>query len=277
MRVLGVDPGLTRCGLGWSRAERDAPGCWRSASRTPDRCPRERLVYLESQLDTWLDRFTPRCRRVERVFADVNVASVMTTAHATAIALLAAARATSPSRSTRRPRSKRPSPAVAGRHKAQVTTMVMRIPARRTPRPADAADALALAICHVWRGEAQAADAAVRASPSGGWRDDRQTGARSSTWAWTGRWSRSGSGSVRPHDTGHRRVPWGGATPSWRRARRARGQPDLYGFAGAATSATCSRRCRRSAVSAPGSPLAMLSVLPPADLRRAVAGTTSRR
>lgn len=134
--------------------------------RTPtDAAAGERLVYLESQLDTWLDRFTPDVVAVERVFADVNVASVMTTAHATAIALLAAARRDVPV-AFHTPTEVKAAVTGSGRaHKAQVTTMVMRIlKLAEPPRPADAADALALAICHVWRGEAQAGiDAAVRA------------------------------------------------------------------------------------------------------------------
>jgi crossover junction endodeoxyribonuclease RuvC len=77
--------------------------------RTPsDGDPGERLLYLEDQLAQWLDRFSPDVVAVERVFADVNVASVMTTAHATAIALLVAANAAYRSPSTPRPRSRPP-------------------------------------------------------------------------------------------------------------------------------------------------------------------------
>ncbi|HET9021313.1 MAG TPA: crossover junction endodeoxyribonuclease RuvC, partial [Ornithinibacter sp.] len=92
MRVLGVDPGLTRCGLGVvdgraGRATMVAVGVVRTPS---DGHPGQRLVYLERELDGWLARFEPEVVAVERVFADVNVASVMTTAHATAVALLTA-------------------------------------------------------------------------------------------------------------------------------------------------------------------------------------------
>ena len=167
MRVLGVDPGLTRCGLGVVEGERGRARMLAvGVVRTPtDAAAGERLVYLESQLDTWLDRFTPDVVAVERVFADVNVASVMTTAHASAIALLAAARRDVPV-AFHTPTEVKAAVTGSGRaHKAQVTTMVMRIlKLAEPPRPADAADALALAICHVWRGEAQAGiDAAVRA------------------------------------------------------------------------------------------------------------------
>ena len=94
MRVLGVDPGLTRCGLGVvdgrpGRASLVAVGVVRTPS---DAEPGERLVFLESELDRWMERFTPEVVAIERVFADVNVQSVMTTAHATAIALLTASK-----------------------------------------------------------------------------------------------------------------------------------------------------------------------------------------
>ena len=90
MRVLGIDPGLTRCGLGVvdgraGRASMVAVG----VVRTPaDAEPSQRLIFLETELGAWMDRFAPEAVAVERVFADSNVTSVMTTAHATAIALL---------------------------------------------------------------------------------------------------------------------------------------------------------------------------------------------
>ncbi len=92
MRVLGVDPGLTRCGLGVvdgrpGKAAMVAVGVVRTPS---DGDPGERLVYLERELDTWLGRYEPDVVAVERVFADTNITTVMTTAHATAVALLTA-------------------------------------------------------------------------------------------------------------------------------------------------------------------------------------------
>lgn len=158
MRVLGVDPGLTRCGLGVvdgrpGRATMVAVGVVRTPS---DGSAGERLVYLEQQLGGWLDRFEPDVVAVERVFADVNVASVMTTAHATAIALLTAAKRGIPVH-FHTPTEVKAAVTGSGRaEKAQVTTMVTRILSlSQAPRPADAADALALAICHLWRGAAE--------------------------------------------------------------------------------------------------------------------------
>ena len=92
---------------------------------------------------------------VERVFADVNVASVMTTAHATAVALLTATKRGIPV-VFHTPTEVKAAVTGSGRaDKAQVTAMVTRILGLEVaPKPADAADALALAICHAWRGAA---------------------------------------------------------------------------------------------------------------------------
>ncbi|HET7762175.1 MAG TPA: crossover junction endodeoxyribonuclease RuvC [Phycicoccus sp.] len=164
MRVLGVDPGLTRCGLGVvdgrpGRAAMVAVGVVRTPSGAD---PGERLVYLEGEVDGWLERFSPDVVAVERVFADVNVASVMTTAHATAVALLTATKRGIPV-VFHTPTEVKAAVTGSGRaDKRQVTTMVTRILGLETaPRPADAADALALAICHAWRGAPSARLAAL--------------------------------------------------------------------------------------------------------------------
>jgi crossover junction endodeoxyribonuclease RuvC len=166
VRVLGVDPGLTRCGLGVvdgrpGRAAMVAVGVVRTPSHGD---PGERLVFLERELDGWLARFEPDVVAVERVFADANVSSVMTTAHATAVALLAATKRGIPV-VFHTPTEVKAAVTGSGRaEKAQVTAMVTRILGLDVaPRPADAADALALAICHAWRGASAARLAALAA------------------------------------------------------------------------------------------------------------------
>jgi crossover junction endodeoxyribonuclease RuvC len=166
VRVLGVDPGLTRCGLG---VVDGAPG--RSMTlvavdvvRTPtDAGIGERLLLLEQAFVEWLERFRPDAVAVERVFSQHNVRTVMGTAQASAVAIVAAARAGLPV-ALHTPSEMKAAVTGNGRaDKAQVGAMVTRI-LRLTepPRPADAADALGLAICHVWRGSAAARlDAAV--------------------------------------------------------------------------------------------------------------------
>ena len=155
MRVLGVDPGLTRCGLGVvdgrpGRAAMVAVGVVRTPSSGD---LGERLVFLERELDGWLARFSPDVVAVERVFADTNITTVMTTAHATAVALLTATKRGIPV-VFHTPTEVKAAVTGSGRaDKAQVTAMVTRILGLEVaPRPADAADALALAICHAWRG-----------------------------------------------------------------------------------------------------------------------------
>ena len=169
MRVLGVDPGLTRCGLGVvdgrpGRATMVAVGVVRTPS---DADPGERLVFLERELDGWLDRFLPEVVAVERVFADVNLASVMTTAHATAIALLSATKRGIPVVFHTPTEVKAAVTGYGAADKRQVQTMIARIlRLDALPQPADAADALALALCHAWRGGSPSAPAAGTLTPA---------------------------------------------------------------------------------------------------------------
>jgi crossover junction endodeoxyribonuclease RuvC len=160
MRVLGVDPGLTRCGLGVIEG---APGrALRLIATDVVRTPAgddigSRLLALETELDQWLDRHQPDAVAVERVFSQHNVRTVMGTAQAGAVAIVCAARRGVPV-ALHTPSEVKAAVTGSGRAgKQQVTEMVtrlLRLP--DPPRPADCADALALAICHLWRGTAQA-------------------------------------------------------------------------------------------------------------------------
>jgi crossover junction endodeoxyribonuclease RuvC len=159
MRVLGVDPGLTRCGLGVIEG---APGprvdlVHYDVVRTdPDADTAHRLLTIEQALDAAVTQWQPDAVAVERVFSQHNVRTVMGTAQASGIALLVAARRNLPV-ALHTPSEVKAAVTGSGRaDKAQVTAMVTRV-LRLTdpPKPADAADALALAICHLWRGTAQ--------------------------------------------------------------------------------------------------------------------------
>ena len=158
MRVLGVDPGLTRCGIGLVDG---APG--RAISlvdvlvvRTP---PGDeigaRLLGIERELERLIAEFRPDAIAVERVFSQHNVRTVMGTAQAGAVAIVAAARHGIPV-ALHTPSEVKASVTGSGRaDKDQVGAMITRIlRLTETPKPADAADALALAICHLWRGAA---------------------------------------------------------------------------------------------------------------------------
>ena len=160
MRVLGVDPGLTRCGFG---VVDGAPGrplrmVAVGVVRTPkDADLAERLLRLAAALDEEVRAHRPDVVAVERVFSQHNVRTVMGTAQAAAVAVLAAARAGVPV-ALHTPSEVKAAVTGSGRaDKDQVAIMVTRLlKLAEAPRPADAADALALAICHVWRGAAQA-------------------------------------------------------------------------------------------------------------------------
>ena len=177
IRVLGVDPGLTRCGLG---VVDGAPG--RALSlvrvgvvRTPaDDDIAHRLLAIETEIEQWLDACRPDAVAVERVFAQQNVRTVMGTAQAGAVAIVCAARRGLPV-CLHTPSEVKAAVTGNGRaDKDQVTTMVTRLlRLDQRPRPADAADALALAICHLWRSGtanrlAAAAAPVSRATPAAG-------------------------------------------------------------------------------------------------------------
>lgn len=170
MRVLGVDPGLTRCGFGVvdGGAGRSVRCVAVEVVRTPpDVELASRLLTIAEATERWLDEHRPDVVAVERVFSQYNVRTAMGTAQAGGVVALAAAH--------RRLRVEFHTPsevkaAVTGSgraDKAQVTAMVTRLLALpEKPRPADAADALALAICHLWRApmRARLAEAEQRAA-----------------------------------------------------------------------------------------------------------------
>ncbi|HEV7908704.1 MAG TPA: crossover junction endodeoxyribonuclease RuvC [Pseudonocardiaceae bacterium] len=170
MRVLGVDPGLTRCGFG---VVDGGPGrtvrCVAvDVVRTPaDADLAVRLLQLADAVEVWLDRYQPDVVAVERVFSQHNVRTAMGTAQAGGVVALAAARRNLPV-VFHTPSEVKAAVTGSGRaDKAQVTTMVTRLLGlAEAPKPADAADALALAICHLWRApmRARLAEAQARAA-----------------------------------------------------------------------------------------------------------------
>lgn len=159
MRVLGVDPGLTRCGVGVVEGVAGRPLTMLGVGvvRTPaDAELGDRLVAIERGIEAWLDEHSPGYVAVERVFAQHNVRTVMGTAQASAVAMLCAARRGIPV-ALHTPSEVKAAVTGSGRaEKAQVGAMVTRLlRLDAPPKPADAADALALAICHIWRAPAQ--------------------------------------------------------------------------------------------------------------------------
>jgi crossover junction endodeoxyribonuclease RuvC len=157
VRVLGVDPGLTRCGLGVVDA---APGGGRGVTcvavdvvRTAADVPlAQRLLAVGAEVERWITVHQPDVVAVERVFSQHNVRTVMGTAQASGVVALLAARAGLPV-AFHTPSEVKAAVTGEGRAgKHQVAAMVTRLLGlAESPRPADAADALALAICHCWR------------------------------------------------------------------------------------------------------------------------------
>jgi crossover junction endodeoxyribonuclease RuvC len=155
VRVLGVDPGLTRCGVGVvdSRPGRRAVLVGVGVLRTaPETSTDLRLLEISRGLDTWLDEHVPDVVAVERVFAQNNRGTVIGTAQVAGLAMVAAARRGVPV-ALHTPSEVKAAVTGSGRaDKAQVQKMIASILGLSVaPEPADAADALALAVTHLWR------------------------------------------------------------------------------------------------------------------------------
>lgn len=176
LRVLGIDPGLTRCGVGIVdvTANRRATLVYVAVIRTPPELALEqRLLAIGMGIASAIDEFEPQAVALERVFAQHNLRTVMGTAQASGVALhAAAARGLAVGLHT----PSEVKAAVTGygsAEKAQVGAMVARILGlTEPPKPADAADALAIAITHAWRGSHAPAQGVASLTPAQrAWRD----------------------------------------------------------------------------------------------------------
>lgn len=158
LRVVGVDPGLTRCGLAVVDIEPNRRATLVDVTvvgTSPESHLDMRLLAIAEAIDDWLDRFKPDVMAVERVFSQLNVSSVMGTAQASGIVIVSAARRGIPV-AMHTPTEVKAAVTGSGQaDKAAVGKMVAKIlRLDAPPRPADAADAAALAITHGWRGAA---------------------------------------------------------------------------------------------------------------------------
>jgi crossover junction endodeoxyribonuclease RuvC len=155
MRVLGVDPGLTRCGVGVVdvASDRRATLVYVGVVQTPPEMPlAERLLAVSVGIRAVLVEHRPTAMAVERVFAQHNLRTVMGTAQASGIALALGAEHGLAVGLHTPSEVKAAITGYGSADKAQVGAMVARVLGLdAVPRPADAADALALAICHAWR------------------------------------------------------------------------------------------------------------------------------
>lgn len=155
LRVLGIDPGLTRCGVGIVDVapNRTATLVHVTVLRTtPDQPLAERLLSIGTGIETLMDEHQPVVVAIERVFAQHNLRTVMGVAQISGVALHAAAKRGLDVSLHTPSEVKAAITGYGSADKRQVQAMVARILGlAEVPRPADAADALALAICHAWR------------------------------------------------------------------------------------------------------------------------------
>lgn len=178
--MLGIDPGLTRCGIGVvdvDRARR-ATLVHVGVVRTPvDADIAERLAGIAAGIRAVIEEHAPAAVAVERVFAQQNMQTVMGTAQASGVALLVAAEAGLPAATHTPSEVKAAVTGYGSADKRQVQSMIARILRLDTPpQPADAADALAIALCHAWRRGAAAGAAGAALTPAQrAWADAERT------------------------------------------------------------------------------------------------------
>ena len=157
--VLGIDPGVSRCGYG-AVVRRDgalrATACGVIRTAASDPLP-DRLLLLADELAALVEQLRPSALAVERVLFQVNVRTAMSVGQASGLALVVAARAGIPV-AQYSPNEVKLAVTGDGRaDKTGVQTMVTRLLGlREVPKPPDAADALALACCHLGRARVHA-------------------------------------------------------------------------------------------------------------------------
>jgi crossover junction endodeoxyribonuclease RuvC len=119
----------------------------------PDADLDQRLLHLEGELVKWIQNYKPDVIAVERVFSQLNIRTAMSTGQAAGVALLIAAKSKIKV-VMHTPTEVKAAVTGSGRaDKKQVAEMVKRLlKLKEIPKPVDSTDALALAICHHWRG-----------------------------------------------------------------------------------------------------------------------------
>lgn len=182
MRILGVDPGLTRCGLGVvdSASARRVSLVDVQVATSPSTLETPaRLALIADTLERMLDAHRPAAVAMERIFARSDVSTIMGTAQISGIVMLAAERRGLPL-ALYTPSEVKAAVTGDGRAaKAQVGFMVQRVLGLEdVPRPADAADALAIAITHAWRGGAAPVGSAATTTAQRRWAEAEKAARR---------------------------------------------------------------------------------------------------
>lgn len=165
MRVLGIDPGLTRMGIGLVLQEGNrlqAIGCDTLVTRPEDSVP-QRLRAIRDGLEAAVARWSPDVVAIERIFHKMNAQTVIPVAQASGVALLTAACCDLPVFDYAPLQVKMAVVGTGNATKDQVAFMVKRL-LRGNPQTAtpDAADALAVAICHCHSRKLAGLEAAAR-------------------------------------------------------------------------------------------------------------------
>jgi crossover junction endodeoxyribonuclease RuvC len=154
VRILGIDPGLTRCGIGVVTAEGGRRVTFEHVEvlqSGPELSTPERIHRIGASLERLLDGDRPDGIALERVFAQDNVASVMGVAQISGVVMYLAEQRGIPVALYTPNEVKAQVTGYGSAEKAQVAAMVTRLLGLKAPpKPADAADALALAITHAW-------------------------------------------------------------------------------------------------------------------------------
>jgi crossover junction endodeoxyribonuclease RuvC len=154
MFVLGVDPGLSRCGYGVVTRRNDGMEAVAGGviSTEPAMPLPDRLRTLSDELRALVAEFRPESVVVERVFFQVNARTAMATGQAAGVALVAAAESGCQVAQYTSNEVKQALVGYGGATKDQVQRMVASVLGLADPpRPPDVADALALAVCHLTR------------------------------------------------------------------------------------------------------------------------------
>ncbi|MDO5492475.1 MAG: crossover junction endodeoxyribonuclease RuvC [Nesterenkonia sp.] len=215
-RILGVDPGLTRCGFAVVEMRRDRSGRSVHVEVTGTRSDQDladRILAIQRAAEHLLDTYAPDVLAVERVFAQNNAPTVVGTAQASGVVIAAAAARGIPV-AWHTPSEVKAAVTDDGRADkdavARMVQRILRLP--DLPRPVDATDAYAVAICHGWR-------AGI------GTRQDMSADTRTHQGAKTAlqRAGESQSGSLTPAQQAWRAAERRGRTPSGPAARGASG------------------------------------------------------
>ena len=152
MRIFGIDPGSDRTGYGCVETDGSRHRVvLAGAISTPALSPfPEKLLKIHSRLTGLLAECRPDCVAIENLFHAVNVRSALKLGHARGVAMLAAVEAGLPVVEYTPAEIKRAVVGYGRAEKHQVQQMVKLILGlEQVPSPHDAADALAVAICHV--------------------------------------------------------------------------------------------------------------------------------